>query len=105
MQALGLAQRAKVIISGDDAALPKPAPDTLLMACEQAGVKAIECIYVGDAERDIEAGKAAGMLTIIAMYGYIAESDSPHTWGADASVQSPQALIKIIQDLIKDNRL
>lgn len=99
MQALALAQRAKVIVSGDDAPLPKPAPDTLLMACEHARIQATDCIYVGDAQRDIEAGKAAGMRTVIAMYGYIAESDTPNTWGADASIQSPQALMQMIDDL------
>ena len=56
-----LDKRAACVVSGDDAQQPKPSPATLLMACEQIGVKPEQCVYVGDAERDIQAGKAAGI--------------------------------------------
>lgn len=93
---MGLDQQAVCVISGDDAPKPKPSPQTLLMACEKAKVKPEHCFYVGDAERDIEAGRAAGMKTVIALYGYIDETDQPLTWGADEVVHQPQDLLKLI---------
>ncbi len=93
---LGLNRRAMCVVSGDDAAKPKPSPDTLLLACERAKVNPEGCIYVGDAARDIEAGRAAGMKTIVAMYGYIDQHDEPHTWGADAYISTPTDIFTII---------
>jgi N-acetyl-D-muramate 6-phosphate phosphatase len=52
---------------------------------------------VGDAERDIVAGNAAGMKTVVALFGYIASSDNPHLWGADQMIGSPQALMKLLE--------
>ena len=93
MQNIGLLQRAACVVSGDDALRPKPYPDTLLLACEQAGVNPQECWYVGDAERDIQAGKAAGMQTVVALYGYLGADDQPAEWGADALVNAPLELL------------
>jgi len=84
------------LVCGDDAALPKPAPDSLLMACEQSLVKPEDCLYVGDAERDIEAGNAAGMKTVIALWGYIDTTDKPATWGADFAIDHPSELIALM---------
>jgi len=99
MDALELTSRAITIVSGDTLEERKPHPAPLLYACEQASSHADECVYVGDAERDIEAGNRAGMLSLVALFGYIAESDNPESWGAYASVNSPQAIIPIIQSL------
>lgn len=88
-----LHQRSVCLVCGDDAAQPKPAPDTLLMACEETGFSPSECIYVGDAERDVQAGKAAGMKTVVAMFGYIAETDIPAEWGADVLINTPLELM------------
>jgi 2-phosphoglycolate phosphatase len=96
LNAMNLHRRMACLVCGDDAALPKPAPDTLLMACEQASVKPEKCFYVGDAERDIEAGNAAGMRTVVALYGYIDEADEPMTWGADFSIAQPIDLLRLI---------
>lgn len=93
---LGLHTQAACVVSGDDAPQPKPSPATLLMACAQAGVDPQYCVYVGDAERDIQAGKAAGMQTVVALFGYLDESDKPETWGADAMIQQPEALLNFI---------
>lgn len=93
MQNIGLLQRAACVVSGDDAPRPKPYPDTLLLACEQAGVNPQACWYVGDAERDIQAGKAAGMQTVVALYGYLGVDDQPAEWGADALVNAPLELL------------
>jgi phosphoglycolate phosphatase len=88
-----LHQRSACLVCGDDAVLPKPAPITLLMACEETGFVASDCIYVGDAERDVQAGKAAGMRTVVALFGYIAESDKPAEWGADVLINTPLELM------------
>lgn len=93
MQSIGLLTRAACVVSGDDAARPKPYPDTLLMACKQAGVNPQQCWYVGDAERDIQAGKAAGMQTVVALYGYLSDTDQPEAWGADQAIQAPLDLL------------
>jgi N-acetyl-D-muramate 6-phosphate phosphatase len=93
---LNLENRAACIICGDDAPQPKPSPATLLMACEKIGVKPENCIYVGDAERDVQAGKAAGMQTVVALFGYIDVSDKPTEWGADAMILQPKHLLKHI---------
>ena len=96
LKAMALDNRAACLVCGDDAALPKPAPDTLFLACEQAKVNPNSCFYVGDAARDIEAGNAAGMRTVVALYGYIDETDQPATWGADFSITHPRQLIPLI---------
>jgi N-acetyl-D-muramate 6-phosphate phosphatase len=88
-----LESRAACIVCGDDAPQPKPSPATLLMACEQIGVNPKDCIYVGDAERDIIAGKTAGMKTVVALFGYIDVSDKPAEWGADVMIHQPIELL------------
>lgn len=93
---LNLQNRAACMVCGDDAPQPKPSPATLLMACEQVGIAANNCIYVGDAERDIQAGRAAGMQTVVALFGYIDETDKPAEWGADVMIQHPNDLLKIL---------
>lgn len=94
MQALALESRAACIVSGDDAERPKPYPDTLLLACELALCPPETCIYVGDAERDIVAGHAAGMRTVVARYGYLDEHDQPETWHAEFMIDAPQELLQ-----------
>jgi N-acetyl-D-muramate 6-phosphate phosphatase len=92
IKSMALHKRAACVVSGDDAPQPKPSPATLLLACEQIGVKPQNCIYVGDAERDIQAGRAAGMQTVVALFGYIDITDKPDEWGADALIESPHQL-------------
>lgn len=96
MQAMGLEARAACVVSGDDALRAKPHPDTLLMACEIADTEPAGCIYVGDAERDIQAGKAAGMRTVVARYGYLDDQDQPETWGAEVMIDTPAELKKLL---------
>ncbi|MCB5187624.1 HAD-IA family hydrolase [Methylobacillus caricis] len=91
--ALNLEQRLACLVCADDVSLPKPYPDSMLMACERGGVKPDACIYIGDAERDIQAGHAAGMPTVVALYGYLDEADRPLEWGADYAVDSPLEII------------
>ncbi len=96
LKAIHLDQRAACVISGDDASRAKPHPDTLLMACAQTATEPSDCVYMGDAERDIQAGKAAGMRTVLALYGYIDATDKPHEWGADAAINEPMELLSLI---------
>ncbi len=96
LESMDLHQRAACIVSGDDASKPKPSPGTLLLACKQLGAKPQQCVYVGDAERDVQAGKAAGMKTVVALFGYIDTSDKPHEWGADALIETPNMLLDVL---------
>ncbi|MCP5145411.1 MAG: HAD-IA family hydrolase [Gammaproteobacteria bacterium] len=91
--ALGLDRRASCVISGDSAARSKPFPDPLHMAADQTRVAAHQCVYVGDAERDIQAGRAAGMATVAALFGYLKPDDDPHAWQADVTIDRPQDLL------------
>ncbi|ABE49843.1 HAD family hydrolase [Methylobacillus flagellatus] len=83
LAALKLEQRMACLVCADDVPRAKPHPDSLLAACEQAGVLPEVCIYIGDAQRDIAAGIAAGMPTVAALYGYLDQADRPLEWGAD----------------------
>lgn len=96
VEALNLNTRFACLVCGDDAQRPKPFPDTLLLACQNASVNPSECYYVGDAERDILAGVSAGMETIVALYGYISKDESPSNWGASYFINSPNEILSIL---------
>ncbi len=93
LDALGLAARAGVLVCGDTTPHAKPHPAPLLFAAEHLGVAPQRCVYVGDAERDILAGAAAGMPTLVARYGYIEPQDRPGDWPADGIIESPGGLL------------
>ena len=100
MDALKLTDRAACIISGDTTANPKPHVEPMLTACKQAKVKPQECVYIGDANHDITAGKNAQMKTLAALYGYVKPGDVPETWGADALIESPEQLATWIRSAL-----
>lgn len=93
MQALGYDQRAACLVSGDTCAHAKPHPEPLLFAAKSIGVAAQNCLYLGDDKRDIEAGRAAGMKSVIALFGYTDPKADLKTWQADAAIDSPLDLI------------
>ena len=93
LQQLGLYERACSIISGDTIKARKPDPEPLYLAATQCGCLATECIYVGDAERDIEAGNRANMQTLIASYGYIDATQKPIEWGANGIIEHPDEVL------------
>jgi len=93
MDQLGLSSLAGCIISGDTTAFSKPHPEPLFAACREIDRTPDECLYVGDAKRDIEAGIRAGMKTIIANYGYIASIQATENWGANGSIEHPEVLL------------
>ena len=95
MQALKLDSRSAATVSADEVANAKPAPDGLLLACERAGVSPAQCLYVGDDRRDIDAGRAAGMKTVAAAWGYEGEH-ALASWGADFTIQHPSELLALL---------
>ena len=90
---LGLDRRTAAIVCGDTTPHPKPHPAPLLAAAGLLRVTPERCVYVGDAERDVTAGIAAGMRTIVARYGYIEAHETPETWPADGRINHPSALL------------
>jgi len=96
ISALGLANRIACLVCGDDVANPKPATDSLLMACRQVGYQPRFAWYIGDAERDIQAGRAAGMRTVVALYGYLSQHDFPEQWQADFMIKQPEQLLQLL---------
>lgn len=96
MEGSGLATRSAVLVAGDSTPHPKPAPDGLLLAAREIGVAASDCIYVGDDLRDIVAGRAAGMRTVVAGWGYLGGNDDLPSWQADAIAMTPGALLDLI---------
>ena len=93
LEALQLKARSSVIIGGDTLARRKPDPLPLRVAAERLGIACENCVYVGDDERDIVAGRAARMKTMIAAYGYIETGTDIHAWSADAIIDSPAELL------------
>jgi len=96
MECLGLAKRCSAIISGDSAARPKPAPDTLLLACKKSGVSPQLTFYVGDDLRDIQAAHAAGTQAIAAAWGYLGDGMPIAQWNADATIATPLDLLELL---------
>ncbi|WP_460480740.1 HAD-IA family hydrolase [Comamonas humi] len=92
-QQMPLFATAGAIVSGDTTPHSKPHPAPLLEAARRIGVEPEACVYVGDDERDMLAGKAAGMLTVAAVYGYLGEKQSVTHWQADAVITSPFELL------------
>jgi len=97
MARLDLQQRAGCIISGDSTGNRKPHPEPMLRACRQIDILAQHCLYVGDAQRDIEAGHRAGMKTLIALFGYISDNDRPEQWQADGMISHPMEILEWIR--------
>jgi 2-phosphoglycolate phosphatase len=93
MKSLGLHLRAACIVSSDSTFNRKPHPEPMFYACHLANTQPEECIYVGDARRDIEAGQNAGMKTVVAQYGYIADTENTDDWQADYSIERPSQLL------------
>jgi len=93
VEQLGLHEDAACVVSGDTTTNRKPHPEPMLHACQLAGSKPEECLYVGDAARDIEAGNAAGMQTLVALFGYIGAQEHPETWGANGLIRAPEEIL------------
>ena len=94
LAALGLNRLAGCVVSGDTLAERKPHPAPLLLAASQLALSAAQCLYVGDAERDVQASRAAGMPVLVARYGYLGPDDDPASWGPDGQIDAPGGIIE-----------
>ena len=90
---VGLAGRCACLVAGDTLAERKPHPLPLLHAAALLGLEPRECVYVGDAERDVQAARNAGMIPLVAGFGYLGEADDPAAWRAEAVFARPEDLI------------
>ncbi len=95
---LNLSDRCSVLVCPEDVRKPKPDPQALWLAADTIDIPPEACIYVGDHERDIQAGQAASMTTVAALYGFIPDSENPDTWGADHQIQAPLDLLEWLDD-------
>lgn len=91
---LGLSRASACTVSADEVAQAKPAPDSLLRACALLDLEPRDCVYVGDDARDIVAGRAVGMRTVAAAWGYLGDGAAIADWGADAIAETPCTLIE-----------
>lgn len=96
MNALQLTETAACIVSADTTPFSKPHPAPMLHACELLDAKPVDCIYIGDAERDIQAAHNAHMRSVVALYGYISETDNPEAWQADCMINHPYEILQWI---------
>lgn len=91
---LGFQTAPEVVVSGDTTGEAKPSTKPMLYACAQLGVAPDRCLYVGDAERDIQAGRNAGMRTALAAWGYIGAEEDVEAWGADYRAAAPLEILQ-----------
>jgi N-acetyl-D-muramate 6-phosphate phosphatase len=99
LEHFSLYRRARVVVSGDTLAERKPHPAPLLHAAAKLGVAPRHCLYLGDAERDVLAARAAGMKVYVALFGYIPESERPREWPAHGWLESPRDMARWLQSL------
>ena len=96
-QQMPLFATASAVVSGDTTPHAKPHPAPLLEAAARIGLPPESFVYVGDDERDIVAGKAAGMKTVAACYGYLGAAGDTLHWQADAQINSPLEPLKLLE--------
>jgi phosphoglycolate phosphatase len=96
-QGMSLFATAAAIVGGDSTPHAKPHPEPLFEAARRLGIEPASCIYVGDDERDVVAGRAAGMGTVAATYGYLGSNADTRRWGADAQIDSPLQLLALLK--------
>jgi len=97
VEGLALHRRAAVLIGGDSTPHAKPHPAPLLEAARRIGLAPSQCAYVGDDLRDVQAGRAAGMTTLVAAWGYLGAGEPIGTWGADLVIDTPDALLQWLE--------
>lgn len=90
---LGIAKLFACVVSGDSVSERKPHAMPMLHAAKLAGVSVTQCVYLGDAERDIQAAHAAGMPALVATYGYLQRGENWQAWGGDGFIHAPLELL------------
>ena len=98
IDAMALRERTACVISGDTCPNRKPHPEPILHACELMERLPTETWYIGDAGRDMQAGKAAGCTTVAALYGYLHPQDPPDEWLSDLSIDHPRDLLELLSN-------
>ena len=99
LQASGLGGRCASLVCPDQVSRGKPHPEPLFKACLDMGVAPARSVYIGDHLRDIHAGRAAGMRTVAALYGYLPPGDDPQQWNADFTIKNAAALRPVLEQL------
>lgn len=99
LEATGLARRCASLVCPDQVSRGKPHPEPLLKACSEMAVQPQHSIYIGDHLRDIQAGRAAGMRTVAALYGYLPPGEDPLQWNADFTIENAAALRPLLEQL------
>ncbi len=97
LEQLGLLKRAAAVVCGDTVKPSKPSPTPLFLACKLAKLNSNECIYVGDAQRDIQAANSAGQYSVAVKYGYITDDDKVADWNADLVLNSSKELLDLFK--------
>jgi phosphoglycolate phosphatase len=96
IRSLGLHPRAAAVIAGDTTPHSKPHPAPLIEAARRLGCEPSQCIYIGDDVRDVQAGRAAGMTTVVAGWGYLGVGEPIETWGAEYIIRTPSELLNLL---------
>jgi len=96
VRSLGLHARAAAVVAGDTTPHSKPHPAPLLEAARRVGQEPGHCLYIGDDVRDVQAGRAAGMATAVAGWGYLGVSEPIEAWGAQYIVRRPAELLNLL---------
>lgn len=96
LDALELAARSACTLGADSLPERKPSPLPMFTAAQRMGVAPAHCAYVGDNRRDVEAGRAAGMVTVAVGWGYVVDGDDPADWGADRICRRPEELLEVL---------
>jgi phosphoglycolate phosphatase len=91
LERLGYAARVAAVVAGDTLPVRKPHPDPVLLACKQARVEPAQCVFVGDDPRDVQAGQAAGLQTVVAGWGYL-DPENARGWGAEAYAETAEQI-------------
>ena len=99
LDALDLGRRADCVVSGDSTAHPKPHPAPLLLACDRLSIAPGAAVYVGDSRSDIESGRAAGVTTVSAGWGYLDPNDPPERWEANVDIETPDELFDWVRGM------
>lgn len=103
LEQLQLAHRPHVVVCGDTLAKAKPYPDPIFYACKQLNLQPETCLFIGDAATDVAASKAAGMKSLVALYGYINSDEDPYGWQADGYIYEPIEILDYLQALPSTN--
>ena len=97
LEASGLSEFCACLIGADDVTIKKPSAEGLLLACKRLQVTPEQCLYIGDAKRDIDAAKAAKIISVAALYGYIQTDDNVDDWDADFYVEQPEDILTCLK--------